>query len=278
MDAQESDIETLHSLGLTVLEAKVYSTLVVPENADVKGIARSLNIAKCEVYRALSSLEKLGLVEKILSIPSEYKAIPIKEASLILLEKKTAEYSELQKKTQQLVVNFDKPNLKITWEDEKEQNIVISEGKIVVKRLVNQLCKAKKSFETISTWSVCAPMLSGFYEDFKLITNNKVKVRVLTDNLKKDSQTPQFLIDLQTSPYFEIKYTKTPLAIKMAIRDKEDVNVCISSTKNKSSPSIWSNNPIFAELATNCFENMWNKALKESKQKAITNKVNHLKK
>jgi sugar-specific transcriptional regulator TrmB len=163
MEPQDADIETLHSLGLTILEAKVYSTLVVPENADVKGIARSLNIAKCEVYRALSALEKLGIVEKILTIPSEYKAIPIEEASLILLDKKTAEYNELQNKTQQLVANFNKPNLKITWEDEKEQNIIISEGKVVGKRLVNQLCRANKSFETISTWSVCASMLNGFF-------------------------------------------------------------------------------------------------------------------
>jgi hypothetical protein len=105
-----------------------------------------------------------------------------------------------------------------------------------------------------------------FFEDFKQKTDNKVKVRVLTDNLRKDSKTPQFLIDLQASPYFEIKYYKAPLAIKMAIRDKEDVNVCISSTKNKGSPNIWSNNPIFAQLATNCFENMWNEAIKELKR------------
>ena len=81
----DSDIEILHKLGLTFLEAKVYSTLVMLENSDAKGIARPLNIAKCEVYRAISSLEKLGLVEKMLTVPSVYKASSIKDASQILL-------------------------------------------------------------------------------------------------------------------------------------------------------------------------------------------------
>ena len=100
---QESDIETLHRLGLTVLEAKVYSSLITREGAEAKTIARSLNIAKCEVYRAISSLEKTGLIEKKLTIPSVYKAIPIREASRILLDKKTAEYNKLQEGAEKLV-------------------------------------------------------------------------------------------------------------------------------------------------------------------------------
>ena len=78
--------------------------------------------------------------------------------------------SELQKKTQQLVTNLDRTDLKINWGAEKERNIVISEGKIVGKRLMNQLCNAKKSYETISPWDVCASMLSSFSDNIKHIT------------------------------------------------------------------------------------------------------------
>ena len=88
---------------------------------------------------------------------------------------------------------------------------------------------------------------------------------MLTDKSRKDAQTPQFLVDLQKNPYFEIKYYKNPITIKMAIRDKEDVNVCFSASKKKGSPNIWSNNPIFAQLANNCFEYMWNKTTEENK-------------
>jgi sugar-specific transcriptional regulator TrmB len=260
MEQHESDIETLHRLGLTILEAKVYSTIVMTENGYVKGIARSLNIAKCEVYRAISSLEKMGLVEKMLTIPTTFKAIPIKETAQILLQGKTAEYAELQKETKKLVSNLHGANPKINPQEEKEQNICISDGKTVGKRLVYQLSSSKKSFETISTWEVCRNMLSRHSDDLGLLMKNKVKVRILTDKLRKDEHMPKFLVNLQKNPYFEIKYYKNQLAIKMAIRDKEEVNVCFSATKG--APNIWSDNPLFAQIVTNCFEYMWNESEK----------------
>jgi sugar-specific transcriptional regulator TrmB len=260
MGQHESDIETLHRLGLTVLEARVYSSLIARDCSEAKTIARCLNIAKCEVYRAISSLEKLGLIEKTLTIPSVYKAIPIKDATRILLEKKTAEYIELQEATKKLVTTFDRTKT-LTVGEEDKQSIVISEGKAVVKRLVNQLRTTQKTFESISTWNVCAKMLCDWFDDFKWLTENKVNVRVLTDKLRKDSQPPNFLLDLQKSSFFEIRYYKEPLSIKMAIRDKKEVNVCFY--EKRGSPNMWSNNPIFAQLATKCFEYMWNEATQD---------------
>ncbi|MCW3983590.1 MAG: hypothetical protein NWE96_06290 [Candidatus Bathyarchaeota archaeon] len=247
----------MHRLGLTVLEAKVYSSLIAREGAEAKTIARNLNIAKCEVYRAISSLEKTGLIEKKLTIPSVYKAIPIREASKILLEKKTAEYKKLQEDAEKLVISLERSST-FDLDKENEQGIVLSEGKTVTKRLVNQLRTTEKSFESISTWNVCARMLCDWIDDFKWLTENGVNVRVLTDKLRKDELTPQFLLDLEKSQFFEIRYYKEPLSIKMAIRDKKEINVCFY--EKRGSPSMWSNNPIFAQLATKCFECMWNEA------------------
>jgi sugar-specific transcriptional regulator TrmB len=258
MVINKADIETLNRLGLTLSEAKVYLALTWVQKADVKEIARSLDTAKCEVYRVISSLEKVGLVEKILAIPSAYKTIPVEEATQILLHKKTEEYNDLQKKTMTLVANLYRTRKNEKLVDEENKNIIISEGKIVGKRLVNQLLSTQKSFETMSTWSVSARMLTRYSGDLKQLIKNKVKIRVLTDKVRRGERRPAFLDDLQ-SDYFEIRYHKNPIEIKMAIRDKSEVNVCLSAAYKKG-PNAWSNNLIFAQLATNCFEYMWNEA------------------
>jgi sugar-specific transcriptional regulator TrmB len=260
-----ANIATLHKLGLTVLEAKVYTSLALAGNTEVKTLAHSLNIAKCEVYRAIAALEKTGLVEKLLVIPANYRAIPIDDATRILLENKSTEYNKLQKETQELVkslCNADTANPKL-----EEDDIIVSEGKIVAKRLITQLQTATSSFETISTWNVCARMLCDWSKDFIRLTKSGVHVRVLTDHSPNGELTPEFLMDLQESPFFEIRYYWEPLMIKLAVRDRCEVNICFS--EKSSSPNIWSKNPVFAQLANKTFECMWNEAAPRSKQATV---------
>jgi sugar-specific transcriptional regulator TrmB len=251
-----TNIATLHKLGLTVLEAKVYTTLALMGNTEVKTLAHSLNIAKCEIYRAISALEKRGLVEKLLVVPACYRAISIDDASQILLENKSSEYNNLQKETQELVKSLckvDAPKSKL-----EEDDIVVSEGKTVAKRLITQLQMATSSFEAISTWNVCARMLCDWSKVLSRLTKSGVHVRVLTDNSPKGELMPEFLLELQKNPFFEIRYYGTPLTMKLAIRDKCEVNICFS--ERSSSPNLWSKNPIFVQLANKTFECMWNEA------------------
>lgn len=261
-----ANIATLHKLGLTVLEAKVYTSLIATGKSDVRAIARIVDIAKCEVYRAISSLEKIGLVEKILVSPAVYQAISIRDASVFLMENKRLEYKEIQKETEQLVTSLSALEVSNPTREE-ENDLIISDGKIVARRLADQLQSVRTSYETISTWNVCAKMLSNWHNDFSRLTRNKVQVRVLTD-LPKDGLIPQFISDLQKNPFFEIKYYLEPLTIKMAIRDKVEVNICCS--EKDFTPNIWSKNPIFAQLANKTFEGMWNTAVPNIEQRNKT--------
>jgi sugar-specific transcriptional regulator TrmB len=259
----EANIATLHKLGLTVLEAKVYTALALAGDTEVKAIARSLSIAKCEVYRAITALEEAGLVEKLLAVPASYRSISITEATNILLENKSSELTKLQKDTEELVKSLCNVDA-VEAKPQDEEDIVISEGKIVAKRLINQLQTTKSSFETVSTWNVCARMLSDWRTEFARLTKNKVHVRVITDLSPNKQSIPEFLKTLQENPFFEIRYYPEPLTIKMAIRDACEVNVCFS--EKSTSPNLWSRNRIFAQLANKTFECMWNEAVPNNKR------------
>ena len=83
---QDEYIQTLTELELTLLQAKAYITLARLGKADVNSISKASNLARTDVYRVMLILERLGLAERIIDKKTVYKATPIKEGILILLE------------------------------------------------------------------------------------------------------------------------------------------------------------------------------------------------
>lgn len=86
-------------LGLNSSQAKIYLTLVSLETANVKKIAQNAKIDRGEVYRQLWILQNKSLVEKILTIPNEYRPMPLKKTFEIMFQQKKIENEVLQKKS-----------------------------------------------------------------------------------------------------------------------------------------------------------------------------------
>src|SRR5665648_908844 len=102
---EDECIDGLRQLGLTFLQAKVYAHLLRFEKAEAKTISIESNIARADIYRVMSNLESLGLVEKIISTPLMYQAAPIEEGCRLLLQSKQQEYLSLKKTAADLVRN-----------------------------------------------------------------------------------------------------------------------------------------------------------------------------
>ena len=95
MSIQDKAIETLAGLGLTVLQAKVYLTLAKEGKSTVKGIAKTSNIARQDLYRITQQLLNLGLIEKLIDTPTKFKAIPIKAAIDMLIGRRKKQHLRL---------------------------------------------------------------------------------------------------------------------------------------------------------------------------------------
>ena len=89
---EPAEIQALTSLGLTVVQAKVYFALARAGILKIADISKQSNVARPDVYRTLTQLYDLGLVEKVLQVPAQFKALPIDEGIKILLKKKQVEY------------------------------------------------------------------------------------------------------------------------------------------------------------------------------------------
>ena len=103
---QTEDINGLACLGLTVLQAKVYLTLVNQKKATIKKISQISGVARQEIYRVICELQERGLVEKVIAKPTEYIPVPIQDGIKILVDRKHKESSESNKKAMKLLKKY----------------------------------------------------------------------------------------------------------------------------------------------------------------------------
>jgi len=76
MANSDEEIELLTKLGLTSLQARVYLALDKIKIETAKGIANITEIDRANIYRILSSLQSIGLVEKKLT-PGQSFFLPL---------------------------------------------------------------------------------------------------------------------------------------------------------------------------------------------------------
>jgi sugar-specific transcriptional regulator TrmB len=84
----EEDIQILTNLGLTIVQARTYLALAKLGTATIKTISKSANIARQNMYNVMPALQQKGLIEKVITTPTMYKATPMQEGLEILLREK----------------------------------------------------------------------------------------------------------------------------------------------------------------------------------------------
>jgi sugar-specific transcriptional regulator TrmB len=253
-------IQTLMGLRLTLLQAKTYLALATLGKADIKTISKASNVARQDIYRIMRTLQKLGLAEKMITTPVMYKATPIKDGVSILLQHRTREYTELQKKTRKLVNNFQNNSQKnniITTLQEDSQFIFISAKTKFVKRHEKATQKAQASIDFIGSREVFRALLFYGLQDFKRAIKRSVKIRMITEKSEDEESIPKVAQVLEKNLFFEVRYISAPAQIGMMIFDKKEFNLSVS---DREWPSLWSNNSNILKLATSYFDDLWNKA------------------
>nr|WP_054858346.1 helix-turn-helix domain-containing protein [Methanobacterium formicicum] len=79
-------IKSLMDLGLLESEAKIYITLAMMNNSEVKTLIEFLGLSKPNTYESLRLLEEKGLVSLINTRPMAYQALPPEIGLEVLLK------------------------------------------------------------------------------------------------------------------------------------------------------------------------------------------------
>jgi sugar-specific transcriptional regulator TrmB len=130
---QETELEPLIGLGLTLRQAKTYTTLVALQEASIQTIAKTSKIARPNLYGTLDELQRLGIVVKIISNPIKYRAIPIKTAIPTLMKIKTQNHLQVMLESKRFLENYKE------WQDTslpfEEKYILLSSPDDLARRI-----------------------------------------------------------------------------------------------------------------------------------------------
>jgi sugar-specific transcriptional regulator TrmB len=266
LEPQFSELQILLDLGLTLKQARVYMALVESGSSRISAISKISKVARPDVYGALSKLQQLGLVEKIIETPLEYRAIPMNEALSLLLETKTEQYEKVRAETRILrdTVKIKRPNS--TNQLEVSQFVLIPKGRHAIERINTAIAQAQLSMDLLLSWKrFSRGIVSTFAESIESAWTKNVKIRFIIESPLKSETAKQLIQFCREKPFTQIKFIRYCPTTVLGIYDKKRVFLIVEPKADlPGSPALWSNNPSLIALAEDHFEILWLTAMENS--------------
>ena len=257
----EEDFKTLSKLGLKSTEAKVYLALVKNGPSNAREIAQNSNVARPDIYRTVSQLQNIGLVEKIVAKPQTFNAIPLSEALAILFQKREKENEELIEKTGILLKKYNTLQRNATRE-KANQFILIPQKETLIRERARAINNTKEKVCVMIPQKNLLQVLTNSFELLSNATQRKVCFQINTEETENKTKLKKLIGSLGKSPYFEVRErTPPPLPANFSIYDGKEMRLSTSSKSGYAeAPDIWTNNLDIIELALTSFKTKWETA------------------
>ncbi len=263
MFLDKNNVKILTQLGLTVNQAKTYLALSKTRVATAKELSKSSSICAQDIYRIIPSLEELGLVEKVITSPSVFRAISPDKAIQSLLMGKEKEYLFLQKETLRLIKEISKNTENTSEQQEKVKFSLISEKEAILEKSRHAISHAISSICVLTCCDNFAKNSFHFLGISKrLINSSQISIRMLLYAPDKETPTIQKLV-MQSieDPRFEVRLVFQEKPILFSVFDREQVFFSTKKVILGTGPLLWSNNPSFVAFAQDYFDLLWTSAV-----------------
>jgi len=262
---REEKIETLIELGLTMIQAKIYLSLLQTGPSTAKNLAATMGTSRPDVYRILEVLQKDGVIEKLLTKPAVFKAAPADQLIDSLLKHKFEAQKELNKKSNELLTDL----LNIHMENEIREagiDFLVIQGKdATFQKLKEALSKVQTSVYVITSQRRFSEAIIEFHNLYSAALKRGVKIWIATEKHIPQKRALRVIKSLMENPNFEVKYFSGSPAAHVAVFDAKDAysTMLIPSVSLDASACLWSMNASFVELVQSYFEKKWNVSEKD---------------
>jgi sugar-specific transcriptional regulator TrmB len=250
---------TLIDLGLTSMQIKIFLVATSLDRPSAKDIANAAQTHRQAVYLALSELQGLGLVERIIGTPNQYKAVRLVEALDILLTKKKSWILAVQKRTKDLIKKSPTNSIRKKCPFLENFSFGLITGEERYRHAIVEWSK-----ETLTADHVMRIDNMYFHIREKLApelrTNRKTKYRMVLF-LKNGMTIPS---ELLSSANNEVRISQVEFPVDVAIYNRKKAHINIVS--DRSSPlqcdlsALVSDNPSFVQMIQNYFDILWKNA------------------
>ena len=249
--------DVLIELGLSPLQAKIYSTLIQLPDPTATAASKLSKVARQEVYRITEELEAVGLLSKTLSKPIRFQPVPLSEALSILMERRIKTTSGLMKK----IKDVSRESLK---KQEKElSSYVIKELPSNEQWFGNSPLKLEttKTFDLMTSFERLSTRFNADTKVFKkAVMSKRTMIRIITDKPPVDSPFWENINALSVYPCFQMRFLDHKPDAVIIIFNKKEAALSLSLDKPPGPPYLFANHPAFLYLALEYFESMWQRA------------------
>jgi sugar-specific transcriptional regulator TrmB len=266
VESQLSELQALVDLGLTPVQARVYLTLARFGASRTKAISQISKVAQPDVYNALSKLQQLGLVEKLIKTPLEYRAIPLNEGVSFLLETKREQYEKVRAEARMMLDTFKIMRPNSANQPKGSKFVLIPEGRAVIEKINTAIAEAQISMDLFLSWKrFSRGIASTFTESIESAWAKNVKIRFIIESPLESKTAKQLIQFCRERPFCQIKFIPHRPVIVLGIYDKKELFIIVNpETDLPGSPALWSNNPGLIALAKDYFEILWLTAIESN--------------
>jgi len=255
-------------IGLSFSQARIYLSLISLGAADAKRIAQTAGIDRGEAYRQLESLQKRGLVEKILKIPNDYKPMALNEAIGTLIQQKNREKTETQQRVKALL----KKDIYYNTSIEESKFSIIPEEDYLRHYIIKANERAQNEWLWFTQIERIPIAITNYYASYKKALDRGVRWRTIAELNKPTDDVLEFIRKYtEQNPNFTIRFVDPSLLVTFAIRDNKELDFFTERAKGLAdSRALYSNNPCLISLIKDYFEIRWNTAMtKYPKKRAL---------
>ncbi len=268
----EELIATLQDLGLTRVQARILTALANLEEATVETTAKTAHIARQHLYEPLAVLEKKSLLQKVISNPTKYRALPIQEVCSILMKIRNKENYELQHKVSKLIKNLEKH--KTQSATEVKETLLITGVSAFLHKINAATASAQTSFDGTADIELFRHGMVDSGEIHRASVKRGVHYRHII-SLPEKRIVKLGDEDLRKNPLWKVRFSFRPLIFQMTIIDKKEVFISLHPHVMRECQYYWSNDICFLTLAQSYYDNLWKQASKSRSRRVskIANRV-----
>ena len=177
--SSDENTDLLLSLGLSLNKAKVYLAILKLEKTTVGQIAKFSKVRREDVYRLLPSLEKLGLIERLLGKPMEIQATPISDALSFLVSEEKGRFDERLDGMRITVQRLSLNDWKQPLPGEESIYILIADKKAILAKTSRLIRNSRKEVALIADKRRIIPVLSQFSDECEWAIKKGAQIRLI---------------------------------------------------------------------------------------------------
>ena len=251
----------LIQLGFTKTQAHVYLTLLEHGSATASALSKNADVPRAIAYRTLDELQAMGVVEKEITAPFKFSAVPLEFGLQVLMLRRLQQQKDLQEKAKEFIRSI-KDHEKKTLEDNDYKFIIIQSRERILQRIKFEHANVQVNADIISTPQRLLQIMECCLEYYEEALERGVEYRVLLEKPESKFNFPKYLLNLMSAPNFKLRFSKKPLITNAGIFDKKEATFNFYPSKTlKESPIIWTNHPSFLSMFKDHFRNAWKLAI-----------------